>query len=81
MAIEIIRRTVNSTKERVGHDSFYDIQVSLNSDGRLVIRYIPRQADVSEKLIVFGAFESSEIIRFIGKLDRLNQELDRISSV
>lgn len=76
MATEIITRTINSTKEKIGYDNLYDIQISLNSDDRLVIRYIPRE-DAEEKLVVLGRLETTLIIRFIGKLDRLNDDLDK----
>ncbi|MDI3528729.1 MAG: hypothetical protein PWQ23_548 [Thermoanaerobacter sp.] len=72
MAIEIIKRRVESEKEKISNENS-DIQ----SDGRLVIRYIPRNAHDSEKLIVFGALETYELIRFIAKLDRLHERLDR----
>lgn len=76
MAIEIITRRVESEKKKIGADD-YDIQISLNSDNRIVIRYIPRNPDRMEELIVLGTTETSELVKFIGKLDRLHERLDR----
>lgn len=70
MASEIIMRDFSKAQMKTQLEG--EIQISYNSDGRLVIRYV--HTNHKDELIVFDDEDTKEILAFIKKLlDGLNR--------
>ncbi|HDH91592.1 MAG TPA: hypothetical protein ENF38_01435 [Candidatus Aenigmarchaeota archaeon] len=59
--MEIIKRKIKFEKEEENRK----IQVSFNSDGHLTIRFYNPEDPSKDKLIIFTARETNEILSFI----------------
>lgn len=71
MSAEVIKRHegFKSEKETIGENS--RVQISYNSDGRIVIRYI--ESSEEDTLIVLDNRETNELMRFIQKLNEIHK--------